>query len=263
MLLENTPIEEHCLNGIKVLVKREDLFGQYPAPPLAKLRGARIILKQMAEQGVKEVGVFDTRISKAGQGIAYLCKEFGIHAICGFPKINGIAMEETHRIAAEVLGAELYPLKAGRTAILYARFKKYITEERNVPILPLGLTFPETAYAVECISRAETEGIATIVLSTGTGTIATGVALGTSAHVFGVSCGMNIGRQQNRINKIVGDRLLMNLTLVPPEYAYYDKLDTSSCPFPTSPYYDMKAWVWLSKNIHNLPQPLMFWNIGV
>jgi hypothetical protein len=33
-----------------------------------------------------------------------------------------------------------------------------------------------------------------------------------------------------------------------PEYDYYDALDTSSCPFPTSPYYDMKAWIWMLKH---------------
>ena len=262
MLRENTPIERYVVEGKEIFVKREDLFGNYPAPPLSKLRGARIVLQNLKQQGITKIGVFDTRISKAGQGIAYLCKELDLECLAGFPKLKGQDIAESHKIA-ESLGAKLYPLRAGRTAVCYAQFKKTVLEQ-NGYMLPLGLVCPETSHAVESISRAETGRFNSIILSAGTGVIASGVALGAiHCNVFAVSCGMNIERQWKRIQTLRPDKLIFNLTIVPPEYAYYDALDTSSCPFPTSPYYDMKSFIWMIKNYDNLKKPILFWNIGV
>ncbi len=161
MLNEITPIEKYNLDGVDIWVKRDDLFGIYPAPPLSKLRGARIVLRRLKEQGIQRIGVFDTRISKAGQGTAYLYKELGLECWAGFPQIIGTDISESHKIARE-LGARLFPQKAGRTAICYALFKKFV-EENNSYMLPLGLVCPETSHAVESISRAETEGFYSIV----------------------------------------------------------------------------------------------------
>jgi hypothetical protein len=56
---------------------------------------------------------------------------------------------------------------------------------------------------------------------------------------------------------------IIPLDIILSPYGYYTPLETGSCPFPTSPYYDMKAWEWLTKNITSLTQPVLFWNIGV
>jgi threonine dehydratase len=261
MLRENTPIERYLVDGKEIFVKREDMFGSFPAPPLAKLRGARIVLQNLKQQGVTKIGVFDTRISKAGQGIAYLCKEMDLECLVGFPKLKDHDIAESHKIA-ESLGGKLHPLRAGRTAVCYAQFKKFVLEQ-NGYMLPLGLVCPETSHAVESISRAEAGRFNSIVLSAGTGVIASGVASGASTcNVFAISCGMSTERQWKRIQTLRPDKLLFNLTIVAPEYKYYDALDTSSCPFPTSPYYDMKAWVWLLKNYNKLVKPVLMWNIG-
>lgn len=260
MLQEDTPVEEYTITGTKVFVKRDDLYGQYPAPPLAKLRGAKVLLEKLKNNGVKKVGVFDTRVSKAGQGIAYLCNQLEIECLVGFPQIKNTRISETHQIARE-LGATLYPLKAGRTTICYSRFTRVVREEKGY-MLPLGLVCQETVQALEYLSRALNGQFNSIVLSTGTGTIATGVALGNKAIVYGVSCGMNINKQWKRVWQLAPDSLISNLRLIPPQYDYYTPV-YNNCPFPTSPYYDAKAWEWLLKNIKQLEKPILFWNIGV
>ena len=265
-LHEKTPIEKYAVAGHEIYVKRDDLFGTYPAPNLAKLRGARILLANLKEQGIKKVGVYDTTVSKAGQGAAYVCKELGLECLLGFPLLIGTQPAES-KLIAEELGAKLYPLKAGRTAITYYRFKK-IVEAQEGYMLPLGLTCPETVEALRCLSATIDGKFNSIVLVTGTGTIATGLALGTNAAVYGVSCGMSVIKQRKRINDLayiykLDNLRIDNLQLISPKYGYYDALDTSSCPFPTSPYYDMKAWEWLVENIEWLEEPVLFWNIGV
>lgn len=264
MLLENTPVQEYQVDGHTVLVKREDMFGQYPAPALAKLRGARLYLQRAKENGWKRIGVYDTTISKAGQGIAYLCKEYDLECWLGFPLLKGTRPAESKMIAKEVLGATLFPLKAGRTAVCYYQFKHFIEDNRGF-MLPLGLVCRDTVLEVGKVAREVTDKykVKTIVLCTGTGTIACGVALGADAKVIGVSCGMSASKQWKRIRQLAFPENPSNLSIVPPKYGYYDKLDTSSCPFPTSPYYDMKAWEFLVEHIDELEEPVCFWNIGV
>lgn len=278
MLLDNTPIEEYMIKGRKVYVKRDDLFGQGDAPPLAKLRGAYIYLKKIVEQNPgKPIGVFDTTISKAGQGIAYLCKEYGAECWCGFPLLKGTEPATSKIIARDVLGAKLFPLKAGRTAPVYYGFARTVKEEGGI-MLPLGLTCKETVNEMSRVSVSTLQSlysklvdIKTIVLVTGTGTIATGISLGSNIwdpkiKVYGISCGMSITEQWKRIRQMAYPDVICNLELVEPEYGYYDKLDIRGCPFPTSPYYDMKAWSWLCSNIDKLSgdshNGILFWNIG-
>lgn len=268
---ENTPIEEYSINGYDIWVKRDDLFlisAQPMVPALSKLRGARIVLQQMKEDGVKKVAVFDTRISKSGQGIAYICQELGLKCAVGFPKLKAQTELNEPQKKAKEMGAEVWAVKAGRTAVCYAAFKSE-AEFRAYTVLPLGITFKETAAEVAIIAEKETERFNTIVVSTGTGTIATGIALGTKAEVIGVSCGMSVTRQFKRIKNIansLGFAIPRNLIIAPPQYDYYDALDTSKCPFPTSPYYDMKAWTYMLQQLDNkdlFKQPILFWNIGV
>jgi len=265
---EQTPIEEYSINGTDIFVKRDDLFlasAQPMVPALAKLRGARVVLQKMKEDGVKKVACYDTRISKSGQGIAFLCRELGLHCAVGFPKLKAQTELNEPQKKAKEMGAEVWSVQAGRTAPCYAAFKREALLQ-GYTVLPLGITFKETAQEVAKIAEAETKKFETIVVSTGTGTIACGIALGTKAKVYGISCGMSIERQGKRVMKIcdeLGQLYPWNLQLVATDYEYYEALDTSSCPFPTSPYYDIKAYIWMLNNIEKLKEPVLFYNIGV
>lgn len=274
MLQEQTPTEQYQVNGHNVYVKRDDLFLAHlqplGLPPLAKLRGTQVLLKRLKQEGAKRIGVYDTTVSKAGQGVAYLCRELGLECWLGFPLLKGTQPAES-KLIAEQLGARLFPMKAGRTAVCYSQFKA-VVEKNGGLMLPLGLVCRDTVLAVARVAdetwrQLEKEGIRikTIVVCTGTGTIATGIHLGASTKVIGVSCGMSVDRQWKRMRELAFPEQLNSdfLQLVPPEYDYYTALDTSKCPFPTSPYYDMKAFSWMQGNMEKLEHPTLFWNIGV
>src|SRR5215213_2872127 len=88
-----TPIERYKIKGRTIYVKRDDLYGVPPAPPLAKMRGLRILLKRLYDEGVRLVGCWDTRISKLGQGVAACCQEFnGLKSIVSYPTKKGVAI---------------------------------------------------------------------------------------------------------------------------------------------------------------------------
>lgn len=275
MAQNHTPVEPYTIGGEKVYVKRDDLFmadRQPDCPPLAKLRGAYPMLERLKAMGYAKIAVYDTRVSKAGQGIAFICRELGLQCLVGFPQLKGGEPSKSQQIAGK-LGAELYPLPAGRTAICHAQFAK-AAKEQGYYMLPLGLVCRDTVENVAKEAASTVAGlrlggidIKAIVLSTGTGTIATGVHLGTKdtfIRVHGVSCGMAPSKQATRAKAIAYPDVINwdLLFLHEPAYEYYDELDISKCPFRTNPWYDMKAWVWLEEHIGELWRHVLFWNIG-
>ena len=42
----------------------------------------------------------------------------------------------------------------------------------------------------------------------------------------------------------------------------YSAAAEGDCPFPCNPYYDLKAWRHLVRNIEKYADPILFWNIG-
>jgi hypothetical protein len=53
----------------------------------------------------------------------------------------------------------------------------------------------------------------------------------------------------------------VGVSLVDSKYEYTDKCNCA-CSFPAHPYYDLKAWEWLGDNVEDLPDKILFWNIG-
>ena len=89
MKFRDTPIEHYG----EIDVKREDLClslddGELAMPQLAKLRGAEGLLQMLKDQGYENIGVFDTRVSKAGWGVAGLCKKIGLQCHAYFPLLK-------------------------------------------------------------------------------------------------------------------------------------------------------------------------------
>ncbi len=53
-----------------------------------------------------------------------------------------------------------------------------------------------------------------------------------------------------------------NLTIVDEGYEYKDDAPNDYIPFPCNPFYDAKAFGWVCRHIHQLQEPIIFWNIG-
>ena len=270
MLLYNTPIEEYEVSGIPVYVKREDLCSPPPLPPLEKLRGIELILKRLKAEGITTVGVIDTRVSKAGWGVAGMCKEYGMNCIVVYPKLKGETNLPFNQEAAKELGAEIYPIRGNYTRINYAVGKKYV-ESRGGVMLPWGLVCDETVKAVslEAKNIDKKYYLGSLVLSVGSGTIISGILSGLDNEiplVFGISSGVSARNQLIVIRKYLHghkdyDKIMRRLTLIEPIMPY-EKCPDIIAPFPTHPNYDLKAWHWLTLHVNQLKRPILFWNIG-
>lgn len=269
--MRTTPIEEY--KGI--YVKREDLCvepnpSRLEMPAQEKLRGVENLLKRLKSEGYKTIGVFDTRVSTAGWGVAALCSELGLKCRCYYPYLKNETRVVPHQqVMASAWGAKLVALPAGRTAILYAQARKDLETIEESYMLPLGLVCIETVLAVAKVAQ-ELPRFGTIVVCTGTGTIAAGILAGlteknTPNELFGISCGMNLEKQTKRIKgllKQVGEEGKMKLLRLGMADKDYYTPETFPSPFPSHPYYDRKAWRWLLLNQGGLVEPILFWNIG-
>jgi hypothetical protein len=265
MFREETPVEEYLLRERRIFVKRDDLYGRTPAPPLAKLRGLRRLVDQLSANGSGVFGCWDTHFSKLGQGLAALCAtQSGLKALVSYPVSGNRGIP--HSIAeAERLGAMLLPLPANRVAICYAMARKRV-EALGGYMLPFGLECAEAVEAIAAVAATVDRQIyanGAIVLSCGSGVTMAGLINGLRAQpqkLIGVSSGRSLAAIISCLRRHCA-KLPACLELHPATSPYAHEVDLP-CPFPAHRNYDLKAWQFLEENLFSLPNPVLFWNIG-
>jgi hypothetical protein len=277
MIVNNTPLETYELNGVPIIVKREDLCCPFPGPSFSKIRGVVAHIKNRPES---VIGVLDTYHSKAGWAVAYVCQQLGKQAVDYWPRFKadnytgGPAPRFQQQQAAE-LGATLVDLPAGRSAILYHKAKKHLRE--NYPdsyLMPNALKLPEsiTENAAEAVRTApHLPGSGTLVISISSGTVAAGVLKGFEEagllRNYNVILHMGYSRSQDAareyIEKAAGLTLGDRIKFIDEGYGYADAAP-KECPepWPINPHYDKKALWWLIRNVKDVPGPIVFWSIG-
>jgi hypothetical protein len=261
---EKTPIEVHSVGDRSVLVKREDLYGLPPAPPLGKLRGLRRLLHRIHGEGHRLVGCWDTRVSKLGQGVAAASRELpDLHCIVAYPRLKGGSDPDPIRRACE-LGAEVFAAPAGRINVSFARARAFVSARGGL-MLPFGLECPEAVLGVEeeaaTVPQEACGG--TLVLCCGSGVTLAGLLRGLPRRprrILGLSSGRSVQRIEACVRLHAGP-LPAGTELLPATIPYSVAVDVA-CPFPSHPHYDLKAWQLLKTRLYDLPDPVLFWNIG-
>jgi hypothetical protein len=132
-------------------------------------------------------------------------------------------------------------------------------------MLPFGLDCIESVAAIEreaCKLPEEAIRGGTVIVCCGSGVTLAGLirACGRQpSRYIGVSSGRSVSMIRRCLSKYV--REAGNVEIVPATHAYSEKLP-GSCPFPSHPNYDQKAWDFLERNIRSLRPPILFWNVG-
>ncbi|QIG74997.1 putative pyridoxal phosphate-dependent enzyme [Rhizobium phage RHph_I72] len=294
MLINQTPIENH-LNEFGLLVKREDLSCPPPGPPFSKTRGVFAHIKKRPE---KVIGVLDTYHSQAGHAVAAACKLLGKECINFYPVRKADAGKglQPQQGAAQALGAHMYPIQAGRSAILFHQAKKHLEEYRDqhndVYMMPNALKLPEMvaqtaseAYDTwKQLQHGAGYGIypepRTVLIAISSGTIAAGVIKGILDRVTATRATHSMPRfilhmGYNRSEETVmeymanmGDLNLaagspLNVQLVNEKYSYGDVAKAGIDPrWPCNQYYDLKAFRWWLAVGRAIYGEALLWNIG-
>lgn len=280
MITNNTPVEKYEVDGVPLWVKREDLCCIHPGPSFSKARG---VYAHMQSRPESVIGVLDTFHSKAGWCVSWIGMELGKKVVNYWPKYKADDLNPDHpeydkphlrfqQSMAVGLGAELIPLKAGRSAILYHQAKRHLRD--NYPdsyLMPNALKLSESvtenaAEAERTLWQMPPGG--TVVISISSGTVASGVMKGLvnkGDYAFVLHMGYDRSETavRNYINEMAGQQL--EFELINEHYSYADRApEKPKAPFPCNPYYDAKAYNWLNKPgvMRSLQQPVIFWNIG-
>jgi hypothetical protein len=289
VLVSNTPLERYELGGRAVWVKREDLCAPYPGPQFSKIRGVEAHLAKRPE-GL--VGVLDTFHSKAGWAVAYICKHQGKRCLNFWPKYKADGDDlRPQQIEAGRNGAMLTSLPAGRSAILFHIAK------RSLPAG--GYMMPNALKLLESVDETAREFGRTVcphpdldwsgrqewIVPISSGTIAAGVIAGIvregmvkNARVW---LHMGYSRTESAVGRYVAGKVAaalgdnvdiqngmesggvseVELVMIDEGFNYKDKV-AADCPFPANPYYDLKTWLWLGRNMSRMKGQVLFWNIG-
>lgn len=272
MLVDNTPIQVHKVDGRPVLVKREDLCCPYPGPSFSKMRG---VVAHISKQEAAHIGVLDTFHSKAGWAVSWACHHLGKQCVNFWPRYKDDPTDRIPRAQQRMSlewGAKLVAVKAGRSAILYHAAKKHM--KAHFPgsyVMPNALKLPESVEETAAeVERTKLPNEGTLVVSISSGTIAAGVLKGFEAK--GILGGYQVILHMGYSRPIEACRLYMakkagvnldHVEFIDERFGYKDAVEDHGAPFPCNPHYDGKTWRWLTQHIKELGEgPIVFWNIG-
>jgi hypothetical protein len=218
------------------------------------------------------IGVLDTSHSQGGWAVAKACHLLGKQCVLYFPvrKANPGSQIPHQQQEAGKLGAQLVPLAAGRSAILYHRAGKLLTEQYpNSYLMPNALKLPETVQetAEEFLRTPLPKRLKTILVSASSGTIAAGLFLG--AHklnwkgkiIVHLGYSRPEGALRRYMQKMAGVPIDERAIIVDEGYTYSDASDVEA-PFPCDRYYDAKALAWWLNGGRREYGKALLWNIG-
>jgi hypothetical protein len=258
MLREGTPIDDYR-EQYGLWVKREDLACLPPGPQFSKTRG---VYARIAKLPHRIVGVLDTYHSQAGHAVARACQILGKHCINYYPDFKYEPGPREPQLRAEALGAELVPLKAGRSSILFHQARK-LTEAREGYMMPNALKLEESVE--ETAKEVKVGGFSTILIPASSGTITAGVVKGFGAGPrYIVHLGYSRSHDETlRYIREMSGVPTADITLIDECYSYKDKAaDGATPPWPCNEYYDLKAFRWWIQEGRQQYGPTLFWNIG-
>lgn len=262
MLREGTPIHNYS-ERYGLWVKREDLSCLPPGPPFSKTRG---VYARVASRPEKVIGVLDTFHSQAGHAVARACQILGKECVNFYPRYKGDTGLREPQVHSKALGAELAPLPAGRSCILYHAARKQ-TEARGGYMMPNALKLEESVRetARECPVEGEWD---TVVIPASSGTIAAGVIAGLGSRVERYIIHLGYSRSHSELLDYLRTQsgyAGAPIVVVDEGYAYKDRAKPGeSPPWSCNEYYDLKAFRWwLRSGLQQYGRGRnLFWNVG-
>jgi len=259
MCVVNTPVSYHDNLGLYVKHEEQCCPG---GPNFSKTRGVFVHVKSRPEP---LIGVLDTSHSQGGWAVARACSLLGKQCRLFYPKFKADTSNvlKPQQAAARSLGAELVPITAGRSAILYNRVRKSVDY-----MMPNALKLPESVAetAAEVARTAIPNDINAVLVSASSGTIAAGVIRGLEDRAVAIIVHLGYSRPIDPLRRYLAKMVGWDAgpTIIDEEYEYKDVAHSDFTPpdFPCNQHYDLKAWRWWVREGQDRYGKALFWNIG-
>jgi hypothetical protein len=257
--------------GKEVKVVREDLVSLFPGPNNAKVRGIESKIAKLHAEGVKCVASQDTRISRIGWGVSWICKKYDIQHYNFYPECKVVPF---YQRMSQYWGGQLIPIRGTYASAFRALCQRWMQKNGVVPyFLPIGASLSETLVELGELTQQLPSDLfeGSLVVNISSGTICAGLTYGCiknghKTSIYGIQGSGFKNRKEkirNKIQEVTHEKVELeeNLRLIDPGYEYRE-IEPLSPPFPCDLYLDRKAWKWLVDNIEILEEPIVFWNIG-
>lgn len=262
MLRVGTPIEDYIAD-LGIYVKREDLSCPHPGPPFSKARGVYAWVQKRNE---KIIGVLDTSHSQAGWAVARACQVLKKKCINYYPAFKDNPGPHPAQLKAKMLGAELMPIPAGRSSILYWKARTDCLQKSGA-MIPNALKLEESV--TETALEVPDDDFDFVLIPASSGTIAAGVISGFADKGRYPTFIIHLGytRSQDEVAKYLEKMSGVsspNLEIIDEGYAYKDMAKPGPTPpWPCNSYYDLKTFRWWMANREGYEdKKVLMWNIG-
>lgn len=277
MLTFNTPVEDWT-KEYGLWVKREDQSCRHPGPQFSKTRGVYEHIKARPES---TIGVLDTYHSQAGHAVALACQILGKQCVNYYPEYKREPGFRAPQLAAQLLGAELFGIPAGRSSVIYHKAKKLLAEHvLDAYMMPNALKLKETVSET-AREVGKLDDFDTVIIPSSSATIAAGVIRGFLLRknyrvMPGFIIHLGYSRPERAVRKYLYDSVANpgcdpdEITVVDELYNYKDQArDGETPPWPCNPYYDLKAFRWWMRERDKPDRggaavygKTLLWNIG-
>jgi hypothetical protein len=234
-------------------------------------------MKDLKAKGIETVGYVETPISMAGWGVVWCAQALDMKCVIFEPqyKDGPPAMLRVHQQKWKDFGAIIKPITAGRTCVNYYIARKIFQKQYGPKayLMPTGIPSEETVIETAREWKRTTEKHGNydhVIISVGSGTICAGILRGIGGEqITGILCNKKNTERKRRdiFHKAKRDygplfSSAKQLSIIDAGWRYVERPRRVRCPFPCHAYYDLKAWVWLVRNVDNLFGRVLFWNIG-
>lgn len=279
MCIPNTPVDDYR-KQLGLMVKREDLACP-GGPNFSKTRG---VYAHVAKRSERFIGVLDTSHSQGGWAVARACELLGKTCVNFYPVRKGQngALSPIQQHSRD-LGAQLLPLPAARSFVLYHRAKTWLAghpdhAEGTSYMMPNALKLMESvdetaAEVARTFKHRLDNSVMPVLVSASSGTIAAGVLRGLVERGWHGTLLLHMGysRSRDAVVKYIGEMSGIGtgshgyppVEVIDEGYAYADAARPGAePPFPCNEYYDLKALRWWSKVGREKYKEALLWNIG-
>jgi hypothetical protein len=264
MVVDGTPVEAHPELGL--WVKREDLSCPV-GPHFSKSRG---VFAHVRKRNEEVIGVLDTVHSQGGWAVAQACRQLGKLCRVFYPVRKadppGLIREPQQR--ARELGADLVPLQAGMSAVLWYQARRRI-EAQGGYMMPNALKLTESVEETAAeVARTDLHGMTTVLVSASSGTIAAGLQRGLFDRGWNGTMIVHLGysRPEESVRQYITRMSMLpsgGMRFVDEGYAYADKArPMGALPFPANDFYDRKAVRWWVMEGRREYREALLWLIG-
>lgn len=261
-------IERYNIKGHSIQVIRGDKMYNPPLPHHMKMTALEKVIIDARAAGRHTIGCLCTSHGTWPFGLPHLAERHGMNSIVCFPATKmekvPIPLRGNNSFGYKMIH-EVKLLKPNMVNVNQSQAKKYITEENDGVYIPFGCNTPKAVETLSYQLKLPVDNVGTLIVPSGSGVTLAAAIMAIHRYKTNVKQIVAVAAHAPRINDIA--KTIMEHVQFPKQLRFidlykYDEIPPIECPWPAHPYYELKAYEWLTMSVNRLPSPIFFLNIG-